>query len=110
MIKSFVRTVAVLAIVALALPVLAKPVSKSLNISQPAKVGSTRLTAGDYRLLVDGDKVTVQQGKKVIATASARWEERNKKWDYDSVVIGPDGDLQEVRFAGESRVLVLSAQ
>jgi hypothetical protein len=110
MMKSIVRIVAVLAIVAMALPVMAKPVSKSISFSQPAKVGGTQLSAGEYKLLIDGDKATIQKGKEVLATVSARWETRDRKSDYDSVVLGPNGDLQEVRFAGDNRVLVLSAQ
>jgi hypothetical protein len=110
MIKSLVRIVAVLAIVALTLPALAKPVSKPLKITQPAKVGSTQLTAGEYRLLVDGDKATIQKGKQVVATVTCRWENRGQKSEYDALVIGSNGDLQEVRFAGDARVLVLGGQ
>lgn len=108
--KSLFRIVAVLAIVALALPVLAKPVSKALKISQPAKIGSTQLTAGEYRLLIDGDKATVQRGRHVVATVTCRWEQRPAKSDYNAVVIGPNGDLQEVRFEGDARVLILGGQ
>src|SRR5437899_10398100 len=64
-INSLVRFVALLAVVALAVPALAKPVSKTINISQPAKLGSSQLTAGEYRLLIDGTKVNseVQQAR-----------------------------------------------
>lgn len=108
-IKSLVRFVALLAVVALAVPVLAKPVSKTINISQPAKLGSSQLTAGEYRLLIDGAKVTIQKDSKLVAEVAGHWEQR-EKGRYNSVLLGPNGELKEVRFAGESRVLVLSAE
>ena len=108
-INSLVRFVALLAVVALAVPVLAKPVSKTINISQPAKLGSSQLTAGEYRLLIDGTKVTIQKGNKLVAEVAAHWEQR-EKGRYNSVLLGANGELKEVRFAGENRVLVFSAE
>ena len=109
-INSLVRFVALLAVVALAVPVLAKPVSKTINISQPAKLGSSQLTAGEYRLLIDGAKVTIQKGSKLVAEVAAHWEQRGEKGRYNSVLLGANGELKEVRFAGENRVLVFSAE
>jgi hypothetical protein len=97
-----------LAVVALAVPAMAKPVSKSMSLARPAKFGNTQLTVGDYRLLIDGNKVTVQRGKEVIAQAAGRWETRPQKSRYNSVVVGADGQVQEVRFAGDSHVLLIS--
>ncbi len=107
-ITSLVRTIALLAAAALALPALAKPVSKNINISQAAKFGAAQLSAGAYRLLVDGSKVTVLRGKETVAQVEGRWEERDAKSRYDSVLLGANGEVKEVRFAGDKRVLVLS--
>ncbi len=106
--KSLVRIVALLAVAALAVPVMAKPISKTLNISRPTKVGSSTLQVGEYRLLIDGTKVTVQKDGKVVAEAQGRLEQRDAKAHYNSVLLGPDGQVQEVRFAGDNRVLVLA--
>lgn len=106
--KVLVGIVAVLVAVALTLPVMAKPVSKMINIAQPAKIGNVQLSAGDYRLLIDGDKVTVQKGKKVIAEVTGRWDQRPAKAEANSIVLGPSGEVQEIRFAGDRRVLVLT--
>ncbi|HYL09906.1 MAG TPA: hypothetical protein VEU31_04140 [Candidatus Acidoferrales bacterium] len=106
--KTLFQIVALLAVVALAVPMFAKPISKSLTITRDAKFGKTDLSAGEYRLLIDGSKVTVQKGNKVVAESEGRWEERKEKADYNSVLIGSDGTVQEVRFAGDRRVLVLS--
>jgi hypothetical protein len=110
MTKSFVRIVALLAVLALALPVLAKPVSKSVKLMQKAKVGTTQLETGEYRLLIDADKVTIQKGRDVVATVNCRWETREVKAERNAYVVGPNGELQEFRFAGENRVLVLGGQ
>ncbi len=106
--KSLVRFVALLAVVTLAIPAMAKPVSKVITIHQPAKVGASQLTAGQYRLLIDGTKVTVQRDKQVVAQVEGRWEQRDTKARNDSVLIGPNSEVKEVRFAGENRVLVLA--
>jgi hypothetical protein len=107
-IKSLVRFLAMLAVIPLAVPAMAKPISKSMNLSQPAKLGNTQLTVGEYRLLIDGNKVTVQRGKEVVAQAEGRWEQRSQKERYNSVVLGPDGEVQEIRFAHDDRVLLIS--
>lgn len=106
--SSLVRSFALLAAVALAVPVFAKPVTKVINIPQTAKLGKTQLQAGEYTLLIDGSTVTVKSGKKVIAETEGRWEQREDKQPYDSVLVGTDGTVQEFRFGGDRRVLVLN--
>ncbi len=106
--KSLVRTIALAAAVALAVPLFAKPITKTINITQPAKFGKAELKAGEYTLLIDGSKVTVKRGKDVVAETEGRWEERDAKTAYNSVLIGPDGAVKEVRFSGNRSVLVLA--
>ena len=69
---------------------------------------STLLQAGEYRLLIDGTKATVEKGKQVVAESEGRWEDRDVKSNYDSVLIGENGEVKEVRFSGQKRVFVLS--
>ena len=76
--NSFLRGVALLEVTALAVPVFAKPISKTLNITQAAKVGKADLQAGEYRLLIDGNKATVHKGKSVVAESEGRWEDRQR--------------------------------
>lgn len=106
--QTLLRSAAVLAAISLAVPVFAKPVSKTVQISQNAMIGKSELKAGEYRLLIDGNKVTVQKGKNTMAVAEGRWEERAAKSPYNSVLLGQEGQVKEVRFSGEKRVLVLS--
>ncbi len=106
--KSACRLLALLAVLALALPVMAKPVSKSITLSQPARVGTSQLEAGDYRLLIDGTKVTVKRGNQVLAVVEGQWEQREKKTERNAIVLGEGGVVKEIRFAGDQRVLVLA--
>ncbi len=106
--NSFVRCMALLAAIAVAVPAFAKPFAKTISIGQAAKVGKSELKAGEYRLEIEGTKATVQKGKQVVAESEGRWEDRSSKSDYNSVVIGENGQVREVRFAGQARVFVFS--
>ena len=106
--NSFVRTLAVLAAIALAVPAFAKPFAKTINISHSAKLGKAELQAGEYRLEIDGTKATVQKGRQVVAQSEGRWEDRTVKSSYDSLLIGEDGQVKEARFSGQSRVFVFN--
>ena len=106
--NSLFRAGVLLAAVALAAPVFAKPVSKTISFTQSAKLGKADLQAGEYRLLIDGNKATVQKGKNVVAESEGRWEERETRSNYDAVLIGENGQVKEVRFSGQKRVFVFS--
>jgi len=106
--NSFVRSLALLAAVALAVPAFAKPFAKTITFSQTAKLGKSELKSGEYRLEIDGTKATLQKGKQVVAESEGRWEDRSAKYAYDSVLIGENGQVMEVRFAGQARVFVFS--
>jgi hypothetical protein len=106
--NSILRSVALAAALASTVPLLAKPISKTINITQPAKIGRADLKAGEYRLMIDGNKATVQKGREVIAESEGRWEDRSTKASNDSVLIGENGQMKEVRFSGQTRVFVFS--
>ena len=106
--NSFVRSMALLAAIALAVPAFAKPFTKTINISQAAKVGRSELTAGEYRLQIEGTKATVQKGKQVVAESEGRWEDRDAKASSDALLLGADGSVREVRFAGKTKVFVFN--
>lgn len=107
--SSLLRIFALLTVLALAMPVLAKPVTKSITLNQPARVGSAQLEAGDYRLVIEDTKVTVKRGKEVLATIEGRWEMRETKASHNSILTGANGEIKEVRFGGDKRVLVLGS-
>jgi len=106
--NSFFRSIALLAAIALAVPAFAKPFAKTINITQNAKLGKSELRAGEYRMEIEGTKATVQKGKQVVAESEGRWEDRSTKAAYDSLLLGENGQVKEVRFAGQARVFVFS--
>jgi hypothetical protein len=106
--QSLLRSIALLAVVATAVPVFAKPISKTINIPSAAKVGKADLQAGEYRLLIDGTKATVERGKQVVAESEGRWEDRDAKSAYDAVLLNNNGQVTEVRFSGQKRVFVFN--
>ena len=107
-INSIHRTAALFIALAMVVPVFAKPLTKTINISQPAKVGKASLEAGEYQLSIDGTKATVQKGKNTVAESEGRWEEREAKSQYTSILVGENGQVREVRFAGQKRVFVFA--
>jgi hypothetical protein len=107
-ILSGLRVFAVLAAVALAVPVFAKPTVTTVTIAQSAKFGKADLKAGEYRLMIDGNKATIEKGKNIVAESEGRWEDRDSKSANDSILIGEDGRVKEVRFSGKTKVFVVS--
>jgi len=105
---SITRSAALLVALAMAVPVFAKPFNKTINLSQTAKIGKASLQAGEYQLSIDGNRATVQKGKNTVAESEGRWEERDTKSDYTSVLLGENGQVREVRFAGQRRVFVFA--
>src|SRR5271154_4179488 len=106
--NSIVRSMALVAALACTVPLLAKPISKTINITQAAKIGKADLRAGEYRLLIDGNKATVQKGNQVRAASEGRGVDRSAKSAYDAVLIGENGQVKEVCFSGQTRVFVFS--
>jgi hypothetical protein len=102
------RTLVLLAAAALAVPTFAKPTNTTITIAKTAKIGKADLQAGEYKLMIDGDKATVQKGKDVVAESEGRWEDRDNKAANNTLLIGDDGRVKEVRFAGKNKVFVFS--
>lgn len=108
-IRSLLRSAAlVAALTASTVPAFPKPLARNINISQNAKVGQADLKAGEYRLLIDGNKATLLKGKTTMAQSEGRWEDRNVKSNYDAVLFGDNKQVKEVRFSGQKRVFIFS--
>lgn len=105
--KSLLANLALFGALAIAVPVVAKPVSTTVPISHNVKVGQTEVKAGDYRFLIDGNHLTVFNGKKQVAEADGRWEERDSKSQYTSIVSNAENKVIEVRFEGKKNVFVM---
>jgi len=106
--NTIVRSLALAAALAFSIAASAKPVSKNLPITHSVKVGKVDVKAGDYRVSIDDNHLSLMNGKNLIAESNGRWEERNEKSPYTSIVSNSDGKVTELRFEGKSSVFVLS--
>jgi hypothetical protein len=100
----WVWSLCLLAGLVLAMPALAKPFTRMIDITQKAKVGNLVLTPGSYKLVVNGTEAKVMKDNKLLGEVNCHWIESAHKADYDEVIY--DGDrLSEVRMAGKTRTL-----
>ena len=100
--------VTVVALSVMLVPVFAKPLLKTVDLTAPQKIAGKELREGSYLFKVDDTKLTVLLKNKVVAEAEGRWEPRNTKVEHDTFISGPDGQIQEIRFEGEKRVFVIA--
>ena len=106
----FVRNIrglfALLALLALSVSALAKPINTTIKLSNPSKLGSTQLQPGDYELIADDAKVVFKLRGKVVAEAKAEWKDADKKMDQTSLVFSGD-TIKEIRFSGKKNYVVV---
>lgn len=105
--RSLLANLALCGALAIAVPLLAKPMSTTVPLSHPAKVGHTELQAGEYEFRIDGNHLTIYKGKNNLAEADGRWEDRDRKSEYTSIVTNENGSVVELRFAGKKSVFVI---
>jgi hypothetical protein len=106
--SSLVRSVVLLAAVAIAVPAFAKPMTKNIPLIHDALVGKTDVKAGEYRFLIDGNHLTVMNGRKTVAEADGRWEDRDQKNQNTEILSGENGKVMEIRFEGQKSAFVLA--
>ena len=105
----FVRSAAlVAALAATVVPVLPKPVNKTINISQNAKLGKADLQAGEYRLFIDGNKATVIKKRPPSPNPKAAGKIATPSPPTTPCCWAKTAKLREVRFSGQKRVFVFS--
>lgn len=102
------------AALALALPMLpktdnaAKPKSATLTIDAPVKFGETMVKPGTYKVVFEGEKASIENGKTVVASANGRWEERKQKADSTGFET-TNGQVDTIFLHGDSNAFVLSS-
>jgi plastocyanin domain-containing protein len=106
--RSLLANLVLCGALAIAVPVFAKPMATTVPLNHSAKVGQTDLKAGEYRFLIDGNHLTIFNGKVQVAEANGRWEDRDTDNLYTSIVSDANGKVIEVRFAGKKSVFVLA--
>ncbi len=85
------------------------------TISEPVQVGSTQLKPGDYKVQWDGSgdavNVKILQGKKTVATTSAKLVNHDQAAPYNAVVLkdATGGKaINEIDFGKRKEALVLT--
>ena len=81
-----------------------------ITLFQETVIKESTLKPGEYRVTVDGDKVTISQGKQKVE-ATAKTETADSKFDSTSVrYANGDGKyrLIEIRLGGTKTKLVLN--
>jgi hypothetical protein len=101
--------VAVLALAIMVTPAFAKPVSRVITMVAEQKIAGKQLNHDNYTFIVDDTKLVVELRHQVIAEVTGRWEPRDRKYENNTVISGPDGQIMEVRFSGEKRAFVIGA-
>ncbi len=82
-----------------------------VTLDRPAVVNGTELKAGEYKLEINGGKVTLSN-KKTSVDASARVEAAAEKFRSTTVCcLGDNGkyNLQEIRIGGTNQKLLVSS-
>jgi hypothetical protein len=77
---------------------------------QPSVIGGTELKAGEYQLKVEGDQLTVKNGK-IVAQAAVKVEQNGETYSRTAVRYN-NGDgkyrVQEIRLGNTNLKLVLN--
>lgn len=105
--RNIVVAIAVLAVLALAMPVLARPDRGEITVSRDCQVGATALPAGTYKLVFDGNKVSFLQHNKVIAEANGEWKKLPAKIYDTSVIFEASGRIVEIRLQGHDSMFAI---
>ena len=85
----------------------------NVTFDRPAVVAGVELKPGDYRVTVDGDKVTISSGKQTAAEAGVAVHTEDRKFSSTSVRYETsDGknNVTLIRLGGTNQVLEFSGQ
>lgn len=106
MFKRFGLCVVLAAAFSFSAPVFARAMSQSLELTQPAMIGSTTLAPGSYKVTADlnSDRVQVEQQGKLIATVEGKTVTLHRKSPYAAIVM--DGNrISEIQFSGKIQAI-----
>lgn len=79
-----------------------------VNLPKPAVVSGTELKAGDYKVEVNGNKVTLKNGKSTVETEATVENGATKFSQSSACCLAEDGKyrLQELRIGGTNTKLI----
>jgi hypothetical protein len=107
MVKRFLVAFAILALAMASAGTVPSSHVYMITLTQPVVVHGTQLAAGDYRLTIAGDKITMQTLKgKLTVDVPAKLETTTQKFDDTALRYSGTG-LAEIRLGGtKTRIVV----
>lgn len=78
---------------------------KTIHLNQPATVDGKTLKPGEYKVVIEGDKVSFERDGKTVVTANCDWRTIDRKAPYDSTTFSANNVLQELEFQGSNQAL-----
>jgi len=82
----------------------ANTVSATMDLLSPASLGGKQLRPATYQVKADDSKVTLLQGKKVVAESAIQWKDEPDKSPYSAIIV--DGSkVKEFHFSGKRKYI-----
>lgn len=108
MVRTIVKSVLIASLLA---PAVSAYAANTITLNNPATVNGKQLAAGQYDVKVSGNgDVKFLRGKTEVASAKAKFEDRDSKARYNTVVTKHHGSglpsIAEIQFEGKKQVLV----
>jgi len=79
-------------------------VSANVKLTAETTVGSTKIAAGEYKVIAEGGKARFEQGSKVVAEVPCTVKDFQGKINQTTFVIDK-GQLTEIQVAGKSKTI-----
>ena len=106
--RNFVAFVALVAALALAIPVFARASRTTITLTDACQLAGTKLPPGEYVMVVDGNKVTVLHNNKVVVTATGEWKKADGKFRDSGFACNSEGRVVQIRVEGRDSYLEIS--
>lgn len=78
---------------------------KNMQLDDQTTVDGKTLLPGQYKVLVNGDKVTFEKDGQDVLTAPCQWKTLEFKAPYDAKLYSANHVLQELQFEGSNQAL-----
>jgi len=105
--RNVVVAIALLAALALAMPVLARPSRTNITLTDACQLAGTKLPPGEYVMLVDGNTVTIQHNNKTVVSATGEWKKLDSKATSSGFGCNAEGHVVQIRVEGRDSYLAI---
>jgi hypothetical protein len=105
--RNVVVAIALLAALALAMPVLARPSRTTITLTDACQLAGTKLPPGEYVMVVDGNTVTILHNNKTIVSATGEWKKADSKFRDSGFACNAEGHVVQIRVEGRDSYLAI---